>query len=838
MEDSSFSCPSCPYCLEDLGHCGGPTTLPCGHNGCLECFTLIVNSRDPSCPLCRIPLDPNVPLKQNSQFKEVLEVLARLSSFVSELCLGTAPSPLLTTSDELSPSPTACEQSRAEEECKWPLHPDSLCQACDAGDLEGVQSLLRRGREETYSCPDLHRALHAAAKGGHLECLSAILEHVACVLGPSAPANMVNLKAAWARRSALHEAVVSGQRGCVAALLEAGAKSDEVDAMGDSPLVSATERGDVECALLLLDAGAHFPPNTLMSHTGAEPEVVATKPICAGWTLLYFASWGVPVHHVKATLKRGVVLFESAGLDGPSPRFDSASFLSHLKSSDSVVSVLLSCSSSSASVNAKDIMGMTPLHLAATGGQAAHMTGLLSKGATAEAQDAFGRTPLHHAVRQGHLPCVLALLDHGAKVDTQSMDGHTALHEAVDSGCVCCYAALLSRGAQLESQTNCGWTPLHLAVIRGSVLCCTSLLEQGAKVDAQGCYGWTPLHVAAGRGATDCMSALMDNGAPLSAVDEAGSTPLHQAAAEGHMNCVALLLSHDADVNEVGLCGLTALHECASHGHTDCVELLLSLGAGVHVRCSEGLTPLHCAASRGHAECVSLLLEHDGVDVDARSQDGMTPLLYAARAGSLECVMAVLTKGGSVVAADNALRTALHHTADRDCVLALLTHGAKVSAKAADGSTPLHHAASLRSAGSLIALLDSSAKTNVKCREGLAPLHVAAQHKRSECVVALLNMGAKVNVQGQDAWTALHYAVDPMLKSPEACLMALLNKGARVMPMSDGIPSVHQVAVRGWWATGNPHLHTPQQSALISEDVCCVVALLDKGSKVDAQSVD
>eukprot|EP00798_Chlamydomonas_sp_ICE-L_P000032 gene32-biopygen7735 len=328
MEDSSFSCPSCPYCLEDLGHCGGPTTLPCGHNGCLECFTLIVNSRDPSCPLCRIPLDPNVPLKQNSQFKEVLEALARLASYVSELCLGTAPSPLLTISNELSPSPTSCKQSRAEEECKWPLHPDSLCQA---------------------------------SKGGHLECLSDILEHVARVLGPAAPANMVNLKAVWARRSALHESVVSGQRGCVAALLEAGAKSDEVDAMGDSPLVSATER---ECVNALLVMNAKVDVQTKDRRTPLHVAAQEGHAAC-----------------VEALLVGG------------------------------------------ANVDAQDHKLEAPLHLAAHRGHLACVKALLDSGAIVDAMDEMGQTPLLLAIDQGHTGCVMALVDSGAMVEAEDKQG-------------------------------------------------------------------------------------------------------------------------------------------------------------------------------------------------------------------------------------------------------------------------------------------------------------------------------------------------------------------------------------------------------------------------------
>ena len=83
---------TCPICCDRLGHCGGPSTLPCGrrcsspamrdgyalsgHNGCLECFQTLQSWR-PECPLCRAPFDMNLPLVLNTQLRDLMDELTK-----------------------------------------------------------------------------------------------------------------------------------------------------------------------------------------------------------------------------------------------------------------------------------------------------------------------------------------------------------------------------------------------------------------------------------------------------------------------------------------------------------------------------------------------------------------------------------------------------------------------------------------------------------------------------------------------------------------------------------------------------------------------------------------
>ncbi|GIL55177.1 hypothetical protein Vafri_10769 [Volvox africanus] len=73
--------PLCPVCCETLGRWGGPATLPCGHNGCLDCFQL-VQQRNAQCPLCRAGFGKEVKLSCNHELEDLIRLATML--FVDE----------------------------------------------------------------------------------------------------------------------------------------------------------------------------------------------------------------------------------------------------------------------------------------------------------------------------------------------------------------------------------------------------------------------------------------------------------------------------------------------------------------------------------------------------------------------------------------------------------------------------------------------------------------------------------------------------------------------------------------------------------------------------------
>jgi ankyrin repeat protein len=79
----------------------------------------------------------------------------------------------------------------------------------------------------------------------------------------------------------------------------------------------------------------------------------------------------------------------------------------------------------------------------------------------------FGDTPLHVAATRGDARIIALLLDAGAEIDARGEYGHTPLHEAVGQGHIEAAKLLLSRGADTGVRNDWGQTAKEKAQIGG-----------------------------------------------------------------------------------------------------------------------------------------------------------------------------------------------------------------------------------------------------------------------------------------------------------------------------------------------------------------------------------
>lgn len=77
--------------------------------------------------------------------------------------------------------------------------------------------------------------------------------------------------------------------------------------------------------------------------------------------------------------------------------------------------------------DARNQLGATPLHLAATNGDSGPLKALLAAGASVDARDKEGNTPLHMAAYADKPDNALLLLEAGADVEAKSAGGRTPL---------------------------------------------------------------------------------------------------------------------------------------------------------------------------------------------------------------------------------------------------------------------------------------------------------------------------------------------------------------------------------------------------------------------------
>ncbi|XP_061850202.1 nuclear factor NF-kappa-B p105 subunit isoform X3 [Colius striatus] len=203
-------------------------------------------------------------------------------------------------------------------------------------------------------------------------------------------------------------------------------------------------------------------------------------------------------------------------------------------------------------INMRNDLYQTPLHLAVITKQAEVAEDLLRAGADVSLLDRHGNSVLHLAATQGDDRMLSLLLRHekvSPMLDLSNGEGLGAIHMVVMANSMTCLKQLIAAGVNVNAQEQkSGRTALHLAVEQENIpLAGCLLLEGDADVDSTTYDGTTPLHIAAARGSPKLAAVLkaaganphLENFEPLFDLDDVkdgdegivpGTTPLDMAA--------------------------------------------------------------------------------------------------------------------------------------------------------------------------------------------------------------------------------------------------------------------------------------------------------------------
>lgn len=155
----------------------------------------------------------------------------------------------------------------------------------------------------------------------------------------------------------------------------------------------------------------------------------------------------------------------------------------------------------SVDIQSTDILGLTPLHIAAMNGSLPIVQIVLNQlRINIDANDSTGATALHHAASSGHVAIVQLLLDRGADRSAKDVNQEMPLHEAVSSGQHDIVAVLLDVGANPGTRYRDGGTLLHRASIEGHFTTAQLLLDRQSDFRARNHKNETALHQGHERG--------------------------------------------------------------------------------------------------------------------------------------------------------------------------------------------------------------------------------------------------------------------------------------------------------------------------------------------------
>lgn len=393
-------------------------------------------------------------------------------------------------------------------------------------------------------------------------------------------------------------------------------------------------------------------------------------------------------------------------------------------------------------------LGMTPLHLAASGGRfdivrlilEYHCPASVSMDGPTEASlsdtrirslvsqtNKFGLTAMHLAARDGRTGVVDQLLKTEAQCDFAASlvpdnDGHLPIHLAskMGHGEV---VSLLLESTDLEKQLSGGTydedaLPIHLAVSHGHVEVVRVLAEhhKRAKLSLDQFYTTrlrTALHFAAMNGQKSILRILVEHGATPDIVDGERATPLLLACYGGHEAVAAVLIERNANINLANDAGVCPLIAAARAGSIGLVQLLLERNATRSVRSKTGKTPLLAAAKFGSAPIMRLLHSTEA-DWNTKDGKGRSALHLAIKSGDESAVHFVLDSSKLTSDTDAQGQTALHyafrynyHSSVVEKILKIDVDLAKVRDEYRQ--TALHYAVKSESLSAVQTLLDKSA---------------------------------------------------------------------------------------------------------------------------------
>ncbi|XP_035808536.2 ankyrin repeat and SOCS box protein 2-like [Amphiprion ocellaris] len=335
---------------------------------------------------------------------------------------------------------------------------------------------------------------------------------------PSKPGWLAVHQAAWFGQDASLHMLLSAQPGMV----------NKRTARGETPLLVAVSKVQLQCAQVLLE-------------NGADPDIM--------------------------------------NYDKETPLYKACE-----RNSPALVALLLN---HGAATNTRCIQGWTALQEAVVRNNVEICEMLLKAGAKLNLTNMYGISPLFTAAQTGQLATLRFLLKHGADINSQAADGATALYEAAKNGHENIVEFLVSQNADANKPGKTGLLPLHIAAQRGSDTIVSMLIPATSKARIRRC-GISPLHLAAERNRDDVLETLIeadfDVNAQLSEertklYEDRRSTALYFSVINNNIDAVRMLLAAGADPN---LDVFRPLMVAARLGCIQTITLLVEHGADIN----------------------------------------------------------------------------------------------------------------------------------------------------------------------------------------------------------------------------------------------------------------
>ena len=194
-------------------------------------------------------------------------------------------------------------------------------------------------------------------------------------------------------------------------------------------------------------------------------------------------------------------------------------------------------------------------------------------GGNVDCKNVLGMTPFHLACDNKNKDIMHLLIKRGANMKILKSEVHP-LFEAVYYGDTEAVETLLEVGCSPDCVCD-DMTPLYVAIHEGNDEMVQLLYERGADLNKT-CKRFTPLSFASYKNYINIVELLISLKVDINQVDNMGQTSLHTASERGYIEIIKVLLAAGASVIKKNYCDKTPLQVAINEGRAEIVKFFLS----------------------------------------------------------------------------------------------------------------------------------------------------------------------------------------------------------------------------------------------------------------------